>query len=192
MKNRSLILRPLALTATIALIVASRFLPHMPNFSPLGAIALFGGAHFEKRWQAFIVPLLSVFASDLVLNNVIYAGYYDSFVFFYDGFYWQYGAYVLTVLLGMFYLRKIDPLRVIGVSFASAVLFFVVSNFGVWAGGTMYTMDAMGLFTCYVAAIPFFKGTLLGNVAYSAVLFGAFALVERRLPSLRRGSYAEV
>ena len=115
-----------------------------------------------------------------------------SFVFFYDVLYWQYGAYVLTVLLGTFFLRKIEPLRVIGVSFASAVLFFVVSNFGVWAGGTMYTMDAMGLFTCYVAAIPFFKGTLLGNVVYSAVLFGAFALVERRLPSLRRGSYAEV
>lgn len=193
MKNRSLVLRPLALTALIAFVVASRFLPHMPNLSPLGAIALFGGAQFEKRWQAFLVPLLSVFVSDLVLNNLIYAHYYESFVLFYDGFYWQYATYALTVILGAVSLQKGGWLRILTASSGSAVLFFVISNFGVWAGGTIYTMDAAGLLSCYVAAIPFFKGTLIGNVGYSAVLFSAFALAERSLPGLRRGyQYAEV
>ncbi|MCS6819386.1 MAG: hypothetical protein NZ522_05490, partial [Chitinophagales bacterium] len=67
----------------------SRILPHMPNFSPLGAIGLFGAAYFTRRWQAFLVPILATWLSDLYINNVIYNEYYPNFTWFYEGFYWQ-------------------------------------------------------------------------------------------------------
>jgi hypothetical protein len=68
---------------------------------------------------------------------------------------------------------------------ASSVLFFVLTNFGVWAFDALYPKTLEGLMACYVAAIPFFRNTLLGDLSYTVVLFGGFALLERRIPVLR-------
>lgn len=171
---------------TIVLLAAfSRVIPHMPNFSPLGAIALFGAAHFAQKWQAFLIPLAATWLSDLYLNNVVYAAYYPEFTWFYDGFYWQYGSYVLIALWGMWIFKKISVLRSLGGALGASLLFFAVSNFGVWAIGTMYPPTLEGLMACYVAAIPFFQGTLYGDLFFTAVLFGGYYLLQRKFDWLK-------
>ncbi|MDD2300415.1 MAG: hypothetical protein PHU69_12360, partial [Fermentimonas sp.] len=83
----------------------SRLLPHPPNFAPIGAMALFGAAYFSKKYWAFIIPIASMWVSDLILNNVIYGQYFDHFVWFYSGSLFTYGAFALIVVLGMFTLK---------------------------------------------------------------------------------------
>lgn len=170
------------ITALILLAAFSRIVPHMPNFSPLGAIGLFGAAFFTKKWQAFLIPISATWLSDLFINNVIYARYYPGFTWFYDGFYWQYGSYLLITLLGIGLLRKINKVRIIAGALSGSAIFFLVSNFGVWAEGNMYPETWDGLLACYMAGIPFLKGTLLGDLFYTGVLFGVFAFVQRQFP----------
>lgn len=172
--------------ALIILVVALlRVLHHFPNYSPLGALCLFGAAHFANRKYAYIIPIFAVWLSDLVLNNVIYSEYFTSFSLLYPGFYWQYGSYLLTVVLGQFLFKKVSVLRVLGGALAASILFFVISNFGVWAGGTMYPKTFNGLVACYVAGIPFIKGTLLGNFIFSGALFGGYYLLQRNFTAFK-------
>lgn len=185
LKNNKLTLRVGVLTVIILLAAFSRIIPHMPNFSPLGAIGLFGAAYFTKKWQAFLIPITATWLSDLFINNVLYAQYYPHFTWFYGGFYWQYGSYLLITLAGIFILAKATPVRIISGASASSVIFFIVSNFGVWAGGSMYPPTFEGLIACYTAGIPFLKGTLFGDFFYSGVLFGSFALAQKQFPALQ-------
>lgn len=173
------------LAGLIVLAAFSRVIPHMPNFSPLGAMGLFGAAYFTKKWQAFLVPLAATWLSDLFINNVIYARYYPSFTWFYDGFYWQYGSYVLITLAGLFILRKVTPQRIVAGALASTTIFFLLTNLACFPGSTVYAQDASGLMACYAAGIPFLKGTLLGDLFYSGVLFGSFAWLQQRVPVLK-------
>ncbi len=163
----------------------SRLIPHPANFAAIGAMALFGAAHFKSKWAAFIVPLLALWLSDLVVTNILYASYYKTFTLFYSGFYWVYGAIALTTVLGFLLLKKVNFGRVAGSGLAASLLFFIVTNFGSWPGNPLYSQDFNGLIACYVAGIPFFGGTLAGNLFYSAVLFGGFALAQRQFPILR-------
>jgi len=172
------------LSLLILLAAFSRILPHMPNFSPLGAIGLFGAAHFAKKWQTFLIPIAATWLSDLFINNVIYAQYYPQFVWFYQGFYWQYGSYLIIILVGTFILKTINLQRILSGALASTIIFFVVSNFGCWIGSSTYPQTLEGLSICYAAGIPFLKGTLIGDLFYSGVLFGSFAFAQKQLPIL--------
>ena len=163
----------------------SRVIPHMQNFSPLGAMALFGAAYFAKKWQGLLIPLLATWVSDLFINNVIYARYYPEFTWFYSGFYWQYGSYILISVLGFFILRKVTTPRIIAGALSATTLFFLVSNFGCWLANPIYSQNLPGLLSCYAAGLPFLKGTLLGDLVYSGVLFGSFAMMQSRIPALR-------
>lgn len=185
MDNNKITLRFTILVSLILLAAFSRIIPHMPNFSPLGAIGLFGAAYFQKKWQMFLIPIAATWLSDLFINNVIYAQYNPSFVWFYEGFYWQYGSYLLITIAGIFMLKKVNTPKVITAAFTSTAIFFIVSNFGVWLGSGFYAQNFGGLMNCYVAAIPFLKGTLLGDLVYSGILFGTFALAQRQFPALR-------
>lgn len=163
--------RAVLLLAIIFGAAALRLLPHPSNFTPIGALALFAGAHFnDKRW-AFIVPLAAMFLSDILI-----------------GFHGQmpvvYAAFAVIVCMGFVLRDKKTALRVTGASLAAATFFFIVSNFAVWAFDGLYPMTFQGLVTCYVAAIPFFQNWLTGTLLYSAVLFGGFALLEAKLPVL--------
>jgi len=169
------------LIAIIVLAAFSRIIPHMPNFSPLGAIGLFGAAHFDKKWKAFLIPIAATWLSDLFINNVIYAQYYPQFTWFYEGFYWQYGSYLLITLAGLIIFNKISMPKVLLASLSSTIIFFTVSNFGCWIGSTFYTQNLTGLTTCYIAGIPFLTGTLLGDLFYSAVLFGGYYLLQSKV-----------
>ncbi len=185
MNTTKIDLRLIAVTSFILLAALSRLIPHLPNFSPLGAIALFGAAYFTKKWQAFLIPIAATWISDLLINNILYSQYFPEFTWFYSGFYWQYGTYLVIVLAGLFIFKKVNTPRIAGGILASTALFFLISNFGVWLGSPTYPQNFGGLMACYAAGIPFIKGTLMGDLFYSALLFGSFAFAQSRIPALR-------
>ena len=123
--------------------------------------------------------------SDLVINNVVYGQYFDHFVWFYDGFYWTYAAFIFIGLVGMVTLKKIRIQNLVASGLTASLIFFLVSNFGVWASTQMYAHNIRGLITCYIAGLPFFKNTILGDLVYTGVLFGLFELVQQRFLSLQ-------
>ncbi|MBI2982517.1 MAG: hypothetical protein HYY44_09570 [Deltaproteobacteria bacterium] len=167
----------LRLVTLVGLVVAaavSRLLPHPPNFAPIMAIALFGGAYFSRR-SSLIIPLAAMFLSDLLI------GFHDQMALVYLSF-------VLVVLMGWTLAENRTVSRVAGRAVAGSLLFFVMSNFGVWLAGTIYSRDLSGLLSCYVAAIPFFQTQLLGDALYTLTLFGGFALMEKWVRSVRLAS----
>jgi len=173
---------PLLLGGMIVLAALSRLLPHPPNFSPVEAIALFGGAYFARRTAAIWVPLAAMFLSDLALglmNGGIYWSYFLS-----AGYLLVYLCIALSALLGFGLRGRVSALRVGAYSLLGSVLFFLVTNFGAWLGSTMYPQTGAGLAAAYVAGIPFFQWTLLGTLFYSALLFGSFAWLRARSPAL--------
>ena len=149
----------------------SRLIPHYPNFTPVIAIAIFGGKFFNDRSLAVLLPLLILWVSDLILNNFVF-NYYESFIFFYSGFFWQYLPIICITLIGRYSLDKISLLRLLGVSISSSLIFYIVSNFGVFISSSIYTKDLSGLILCYTVALPFFYGTLSSTVIYTFSLFG--------------------
>ena len=165
------------LVTMILAAAASRLIPHPPNFTPIAAIALFGGAQFASKRAAFLVPLAGMFLSDLVF------GFYAITPVVYGGF-------ALTVCLGFWVRQHRSVQRIAFAAVASAILFFVLTNFGVWAMDHLYPKTIAGLVDCFVAAIPFFRNMLLGNLLYSALLFGALAFSENRFVRLRESAVA--
>lgn len=136
-------------------------------------MALFGAATLPKKWLAVAVPLVAFYLSDLVLNNVVYGQYYEGF---YLGFSpWVYGGLLLMILLGMGVLRSsaFSWLKVGGTAIGASLVFFLVTNFGVWAGGLMYPKTATGLVAAFTAGLPFLINSLLANLLFSGLLFGA-------------------
>lgn len=169
--------RFLALSALVLAAAAARLIPHPWNVSPVAAMALFAGAQYGSRSVALAVPLAAMLLSDALL------GFHSTMPF-------VYGALALTVLLGRrLRIQSVDG-RLIGASLASSVLFFLVTNAGVWLMEGLYPLTANGLWACYAAGIPFFRWTLLGDLAYSAVFFGALQLACRAFPRLHPGPAA--
>ncbi|MFU8813409.1 MAG: DUF6580 family putative transport protein [Balneolaceae bacterium] len=178
----------LLITGFILFAALFRLIPHAYNFTPIGAIALFGAAYFtDKKW-ALIIPLGAMWISDLLLNNLVYASFYSGFTLFTPGFLFIYGGIVLIAVLGFYLFKKVTLPRVLAGAFGGSVIFFIVSNFGVWIASPMYPLTVEGLILCYTAAIPFFHNTLAGTLVYSGVLFGAYEYVKRNQPSLVTGT----
>lgn len=159
---------------------ASRLVPHVNNFVPVGAMALFGAAALPKKWLAVVVPAAAFYLSDLVLNNTVYAAYYEGF--HWGASWWSLGAIVLMVIFGMGLLRHraFSWLRVGGAAIGATAIFYLVTNFGVWVGGTMYPKTITGLVACYAAGLPFVLNSLLANLAFSSLLFGLGRYLELR------------
>ncbi len=174
--NRS---RLWALIGVIGAAALSRLLPHPPNMTPIAAMALFGGATLRNRTQAFAVPLLAMAVSDILLGLTRYgfAALSSRAV--------VYGAFAVTVAMGLLLRRRRTPMAIGAAALGSGLLFFVVTNFSVWLGSIYYPPTWEGLLACYTAALPFFRNTLVGNLAFSLLLFGGFALAERRFPRLQ-------
>jgi hypothetical protein len=163
-----------------------RLFPLYNNISPIGAIALFGAAHFTKKWQAIAIPLVATWLSDLYLNNVVYTAYYPNFTWFESNLAWTYTAYLIIGLGAFTYFKNtISTSKVFNAAVGSGLVFFLVSNFGVWYSGSMYAKTFAGLMACYTAGLPFLKGTMLGNVLFGAVLFGAYFLLQKGFTALK-------
>ena len=170
----------------ILLAAFTRIMPHPPNFSPMAAIGLFGAAHFAKKWQAFLIPLIGIWISDLVINNFVYSSHSSNFVWFYGGFYWQYISYVFIIFAGLFIFNKgISVTNTLGGMVSSSGIFFLFSNFGVWAGGAMYTKNISGLITFYAAGITFIHNTIISDALFTTVLFGTYYLLQTEYSYLK-------
>jgi hypothetical protein len=163
--------RLIALLSAILFAATLRLMPHPPNFTPIGAMALFSGAYLGRRPLAFVAPLGAMLLSDAVLG-------------FYSGMWVTYLAIAIIVLVGWLALSRVSALRVAGAAVACSVLFFLVSNFGTWALSGMYPHTGAGLAACYVAAIPFFQNTLAGDLFYATLLFGGFRIAELLVPRI--------
>ena len=188
MTPRTLVLVGMVLVASLA-----RVLPHPPNFTPIGAVALFGAAHFRSRWAAFLVPLSAMFLGDLALEVAsslgLLAGWMAGGRGFYAGMWVVYLAVGLVTGLGLLLRRRRSVPAVAACVLAGSVLFFLVTNFAWWATYDLYPHTAEGLVLSYTAALPFFHWTLLGDAFFSTALFGGFALAERRYQALRPASF---
>jgi hypothetical protein len=170
----SLILLALVTRLTLNLLPAP---PH--NFSPIAAMGLFGAACFNRRWMALAVPFAALFLSDLFLNNVIYRQFYTGFTLVTS--WWIYAAFGLVMLTGRALLRqKTTPMRVISASLVSSAIFFLVTNYSVWATGTMYPNNPAGLLACFTAGLPFLSNTVLGDLFFSGALFGTYFWASNR------------
>jgi len=173
---------------TLIIIAAtfSRLIPHPWDYTPIGAIALFGAAYFSNRIIAFTIPLVSLWLGDLVMNNTIYSSFHHNKLWLFPTkFPWQYLGFMLITLLGLVLLKKVKIASVLGSSAIASVLFFLVSNFGCWLGNITYPQTITGLIACYTAGIPFFWNTLAGDLFYCGVLFGLFELAKMKFPILQ-------
>lgn len=172
--------RPFLIALVLVVAAAIARIPnlHPDNFTPLAAMGLFGAAHLRRQWWGWLVPFAALFVSDLLINNLIYSQYFDGFAWFTSV--WQYVSFGVVMLVGaVFFTSKATAPRVLGASLTASLLFFLVSNFTVWLEGTMYPKTGAGLLASYAAGLPFLANTVLGDLCYSAVLFGAYAWLTR-------------
>jgi len=150
----------------VSLGLTFRLLPHPWNFTPIGAIALFSGVYLGRKY-AFVAPILAMFLSDIFL------GFYN----------WKlmlpvYGSFLLCVILGFWLKKHKQWYTVLGSSLFCSVLFFLITNFAIWAFTPWYAQTFSGIIQCYIMAIPFFKNTLLGDLFYVTIFFGVYEIVK--------------
>jgi hypothetical protein len=165
----------LLVACLVGLVAAARLVPHAPNFTPVVAAALFAGTVLRSRVLAVGVPIAAMFISDLVI------GFED----------WRiraviYLALVLPVMLGIWGRRFRPRVALLPLALSSSLLFFLASNFAVWAFSGMYTLDLAGLVRCFVLALPFLSNTVIGDLAWTIMLFGSWWLVQLWIPAARR------
>jgi hypothetical protein len=178
MKSKLITPRFIFITSAIFVVAASRLFPHIPNFTPLAAMALFGGAYLSDKRMAFIVPLLALFISDVALQLLFGWGFHNTMIYVYAGF-------IVTSLIGMLVKRNITIQSVAAGSLVSSILFFIITNFGVWAANG-FQMGVTGLETTYLLGIPFFAPTVAGDLFFNALLFGSFYFAQIKYPVLVR------
>lgn len=161
----------IACACVIAVVPRIVPMPIAYNLSALGALALVCGAAVQPRWLGFAIPLLCRLLTDCWIEAKSGYGFYNSMIF-------DYAAYALIFGLGTACRRK-GWLGALAGGITSAAIFFVVSNLGVWllAPEHAYTRDFSGLMNCFVAAIPFAKGTFAGDLLYSVAFFSVLSLL---------------
>ena len=174
----------LTIAALILGAAASRLLTPWPNFTALGAVCLFGGAYFQRKWAGFLVPIAALAISDVLLQTFVYPDF---------GFapnYFKYVCFAATVPLGLALRGRTTLLPVASAAVGATVLFFLLSNFEVWltGHGVSYPRTPAGLIACYTAALPFAKNMLYGNLLFTALLFGGMEFAKSRRPALARST----
>jgi hypothetical protein len=173
--------RVMTLSTIVVAAALTRLVPHPPNVTPIAAMALFGGAYFHNRKIAFGLPIAAMFLSDLALAFVVYgmASMKSQPV--------VYLCMLLTVGIGRLIQTRRSAVKIALGILASSLMFYLITNFAVWAFGSLYQKTWTGLIACYTAAIPFFRNSLIGDVFFSVALFGGFPILERLWVSLREG-----
>ncbi len=178
--------KTLVLQAGLLILAAAftRLFPHYPNFTAIGAMAVFGGSVIKDKKLAFLLPLGALLLSDVCLQLFTSTkGFYGTSQFF------VYAAFlIITALATLIKKRSVTNIALAAVW--SGVIFFVISNIGVWISSDFYPKTLAGLGACYWAAIPFYKNELFGNFVlnsimgtafYSAILFGTYAIMEKKV-----------
>ncbi len=158
----------------VCLAVLARFAPHPPNFSPVYAALLYGGARLRKR-DAIWFPVVLLAASDVVLTTQVYHMRF-SWMDLLDS-----GAFAVVALIGFWLRDRLSVRTVLAASLAGPTAFFLISNLSVWLGWRMYPPTGAGLLACYAAALPFFGNSLVASLLFTGLLFGAEELYRRKL-----------
>jgi hypothetical protein len=181
MKSKILTPRFIFIVTTVLAAAAMRLIPHWPNFTPIAAMALFGGAYFSRKYLAFLIPMLAMLLSDLIIG-------------FHTTMPAVYVAFAITVMIGMLVVRNPKILNIAAASITSTIIFFLITNFGAWIGSPLYPQNFSGLLESYAAGlaflnngsygISFFFNSLLGDLFYTSVLFGIFYLARLKFPVL--------
>lgn len=148
------------------------------NFTPVIAIALFSGAKFQDKKWSVIIPVVSLFISDVILS------YLNNFDIFHNTILFTYGSILLVILLGrLLNSERLNISKTVSFTLLSSLLFFVNTNIGVWLFSNMYTLDLTGLTKCFVLALPFLQKSIAGDLFFATVLFGVYELVNNKLTS---------
>ncbi|HPS83654.1 MAG TPA: hypothetical protein PLA88_05025 [Bacteroidales bacterium] len=174
MKDNTTISRLFLVIAIMVVFAFLRIFINMPNISPVAAIALFGGTLINRKGLAILFPLAILCASDAVL------GFYSPFLMAF-----VYGSFALIAVLGFWLRNHMKIHNVVLGSLVSSILFFVVSNFGVWAEGLWYPMNVTGLTECFAMAIPFFRYELVGTLGFTMVFFGIYQFATTRISAFK-------
>ncbi len=152
----------------------------LSNFTPVGAVALFGGTYFTDKWKAYLVPLCTLFVSDMVLNYL----YSSRLIIDYSATIWVYLSFAIIVFIGTC-IKKVNLLSVGAASVFSVVIFWLLTDFPWLYGGALYPHTLLGYEQSLIAAIPFQRNMLLGDVVFGLLLFGGFELAKSKFSSLR-------
>jgi len=169
-KNTGYLLLGLALV-----VFFSRLIPHAPNFTGSLAAIIFGSMVL-RSWKSLAGIILAYLCADLIINNIMYR--HNQFEWLSPGVYWIFIPFIIIFLLNLFITKKeISPLGILGSSLSASIIFFLISNFGVWISSKItYTHDLGGLLLCYFNALPFFGYELAGTLFYSSALFSVYWL----------------
>ena len=187
MKSKIFTPRFLFITIAIVLAAISRVLPHPFNFTPVAAMALFGGALFTDKRIAFIIPLLAMFISDCILELVSGIGFHNTIIY-------VYASFVLITFIGIYIRNNAKTGNIILASLISSILFFLITNGGVWAAGG-FEFGLSGLLTTLLAGIPFYNNeifgsfffnTIAGDLFYCGILFGSYYFAKAKFPALAK------
>lgn len=168
--------RVLTIAAIVFVAAFLRLIPHAPNFSPIGAIALFGGAYLNRKYLAYLIPFAALLISDVFL------GFYGI------GMLVTYGAFAVSIFIGTQLKKNITWYNVALSSLASSVSFFLITNLVFFYPTTispLYTHDLAGVLNCYAAGLPFFQNTFASDLLYSSLFFGAFYLLNINVPAIQ-------
>ena len=172
--NKDLLSGKFILAAGLILAAAfTRLIPHYPNFTAVGAIALFGGAYLQNGKLAFAVPFIAMLITDWIIG-------------FHHTMWAVYLSFGLIVLIGIQVSKNKKVSNILIGAVSSSILFFVITNFAQWISDPFYAKTGAGLAQCYTLAIPFFVYTALGDIFYVAVLFGVYELAETKFPVLQK------
>ena len=177
------------LTSMIAAVAMMRLISlPIPNFAPIAAMALFGGAYFKDKGFAFLVPLAALFVTDVMLEVAGLNGLYG-------GMAYTYLAFFLVGCIGLLLRNNITAGKIAMGAVGGSVLFFLITNFAAWLGNPFYPQNFIGLMESYTLGLAFYKNeffgnlflnTIMGDIFYSALLFGSFEFIKSRVPSLAR------
>jgi hypothetical protein len=184
--NPRTILLLVFITIIAAVRVVSNFdteISLLANFSPVGAMALFGGAYFNKQWKALGFPLLMLFVSDVVLQQTVFKTYGNGIL--YGGWYWVYGAFALMTIAGRWLLKKITIKNFILSVLACVFIHWTVTDIGVWYGSKIFSQNLQGYINCLVVAIPYELKFLTGTLVYGIILFGLFEWMQQHYSILK-------
>lgn len=170
--------------AVVALFITalSKYFIEIPNFSPIGAIALMSGAYIGKKLWAVALPLLALFLADILImgTSPIYQDY-----FWTDGMFFTYLGFFLIVGIGVLIKRRLNLVSVLGGSLAAALVFYIFSNFGSFLFLPQYAKNVSGLVEAYLNGVPFFRATLISQVLFSVILYYAYnwSTVKKTIPA---------
>ena len=168
MENRNVLKQLIPLMLVVFGASLMRVVSHIPNVTPIAAIALFSGATL-KGWRAYAIPFIAMLIADVII------GFHATMPF-------VYGSFVFTTFLGH-RLKKYTSLRLFTITSISSVVFFIITNFGVWAMSGMYVKDSFGLMQSYIMGLPFLRNTLMGDICYTFSIFYGYAFLERIITS---------